>query len=81
MAKCKTIDRLELTRRNTRLLHNSKQTPRDNLPDKEVTGTSEYRETERKGDKCPMCGQYTLHHVEGCETCHACGYSKCAVSW
>ena len=77
MAKCKTIDRLELTRRNTRLLHNS----RDNPPDNEVNDIAEHRETERRGDKCPMCGQYTLHHVEGCETCHACGYSKCAVSW
>ncbi|RMF38026.1 MAG: adenosylcobalamin-dependent ribonucleoside-diphosphate reductase, partial [Alphaproteobacteria bacterium] len=27
---------------------------------------------------CPSCGQYTMHMAEGCMTCGACGYSKCA---
>lgn len=81
MAKCRIIDRLELTRRNTRLLHNNKETPRSEPPDNKLSNHVEYPKAEHKGDKCPMCGQYTLHHVEGCETCHACGYSKCAISW
>ena len=29
------------------------------------------------GAACPMCGQYTLHWVEGCLNCTNCGYSKC----
>lgn len=30
------------------------------------------------GSPCPKCGQPTLVHQEGCDSCLACGYSKCA---
>jgi ribonucleoside-diphosphate reductase alpha chain len=30
-----------------------------------------------KGDQCPECGQ-TISFEEGCRTCHACGYTRCA---
>ncbi len=26
---------------------------------------------------CPKCGQPSLVRMEGCDTCHSCGYSKC----
>ncbi|HHV78404.1 MAG TPA: adenosylcobalamin-dependent ribonucleoside-diphosphate reductase [Firmicutes bacterium] len=26
---------------------------------------------------CPVCGLYSLAHVEGCLKCYACGYSEC----
>jgi ribonucleoside-diphosphate reductase alpha chain len=27
--------------------------------------------------QCPKCGQASLTHQEGCDTCSSCGYSKC----
>jgi len=30
-----------------------------------------------KGDLCPECGQAALVNEEGCQRCHACGYSEC----
>lgn len=27
--------------------------------------------------QCPKCHIYALEHVEGCDICHDCGYSKC----
>lgn len=67
MAKCKIIDRIAYTKGELKFVDDSK--------------TTTEKTPEPKGDKCPMCGQYTLHHVEGCETCHACGYSKCSIAW
>ena len=29
------------------------------------------------GAKCPSCKRYTAHMLEGCLTCHGCGFSKC----
>ncbi|HVA85571.1 MAG TPA: adenosylcobalamin-dependent ribonucleoside-diphosphate reductase [Candidatus Saccharimonadales bacterium] len=29
------------------------------------------------GDFCPRCGQGLVVHEEGCQKCHACGYSAC----
>ena len=28
--------------------------------------------------QCPKCGGADLHHLEGCEVCGSCGFSKCA---
>ena len=89
MSKCRIIDRIAYTKGELKFIDSSnppekqpaKEPQRTLPPGNKLIDTSEYREAERKGDKCPMCGQYTLHHVEGCETCHACGYSKCAISW
>ncbi|GIX13895.1 MAG: hypothetical protein KatS3mg118_1854 [Paracoccaceae bacterium] len=30
------------------------------------------------GPACPSCGQPAMQMIEGCMTCAACGYSKCA---
>ena len=72
MSKCRTIDRLELTRKNSRLLRNN------DAPKPEI---SDAPEDEQHGTKCPKCGQYTVHHVEGCETCASCGWSACSYVW
>ncbi len=29
-------------------------------------------------DLCPSCGAYSMEMVEGCRTCHACGFSNCS---
>ena len=29
------------------------------------------------GEPCPSCKRRTAHRMEGCLTCHQCGYSKC----
>ena len=67
MSKCRIIDRIALTKGEIKFVDDSKM-PTEKPP-------------EQHGAKCPKCGQYTLHMMEGCETCHACGYSKCAISW
>ena len=28
-------------------------------------------------DLCPECGEATLVHAEGCQTCGNCGHSEC----
>jgi len=28
--------------------------------------------------QCPKCGSASLLHQEGCDSCHSCGYSRCA---
>lgn len=30
------------------------------------------------GTKCPQCGEESLRYQEGCQTCGACGFSKCS---
>ena len=74
MAKAKTIDRLALTRRNSSYIRN-----RDKIP--APVPAPEEKQPEQHGDKCPKCGEYTLHHVEGCDTCMSCGYSHCSIAW
>lgn len=29
-------------------------------------------------DLCPACGGYSMEMVEGCRTCHSCGFSNCS---
>lgn len=29
-------------------------------------------------DLCPACGTYSMEMVEGCRTCHGCGFSNCS---
>ena len=70
MSKCRTIDRLELTRKNSRLLRNN-DAPQAKAP--------ETPEPEHHGGLCPKCGQNTLHFMEGCMTCVACGWSACGI--
>ena len=71
MRRAKTIDRLELTRRSSKHLQQ-----RDNpVPEQQDIPL----EAQTHGDICPKCGQHTLHHVEACETCVACGYSACGL--
>lgn len=62
--KCKTIDRLELTRRKFGMVQKS----------------SEYAQQKqhREGYSiCPSCGLETLRHDGSCTLCENCGYSKC----
>lgn len=66
MAKCRIIDRIAYTKGEIKFL--------DDKPEKQP-------EIEQHGDICPKCGQRTLHHIEGCETCNACGYSACSIAW
>ncbi len=68
MSKCRLIDMEAYSRGEIRFVDGSKPPEKPHVQ-------------EHRGDKCPMCGQYTLYHVEGCETCHACGYSKCSIAW
>ena len=63
MPKCKSLDRLELTRRKM-------------AGKPEVERKAEQQE--QHFDKCPKCGQYTLVHESGCEHCTSCGYDACA---
>lgn len=63
MSKCRTIDRLALTRQSSKHLQQ-----RGNPP-----------EGQAHGGICPKCHQHTLHFMEGCETCVACGYSACGI--
>ena len=77
MSKCKTIDRLALTRQSSRLL-NSNEAPTPEAPERFRV---EPVKPVQHGDICPKCGQHTLHHVEGCETCSSCGYSACSYVW
>ena len=70
MSKCRMIDRLELTRKNTRLLKKNDALKAENL---------NAREEAPHGDICPKCGQKTLHFMEGCMTCVACGWSACGL--
>ncbi len=52
-----------------------------NLPDEdEESGAKQYALSFTPGpqaDICPMCGNATLLFIEGCKTCHICGYSEC----
>ena len=69
MSKCRIIDRLAYTKGELRFVGDQ------DAPQPEAT------EEEHHGTKCPKCGQYTVHHVEGCETCASCGWSACSYVW
>jgi len=34
-------------------------------------------EVDAGGEKCPNCGNHSAYMMEGCLTCHQCGFSKC----
>ena len=34
-------------------------------------------ETDKQGQKCPLCGGMSLYKIEGCDKCFSCGYSRC----
>lgn len=78
MAKAKTIDRLALTKQNSAYLRDrdKKHNPPEihNEPMNDIPP-----EPEIHGDVCPMCGNSTLQHMEGCATCLSCGWSKCGI--
>ena len=61
----KRIDRLELTRKNSKFLRERDNRSQE-LP-------------QEHGDICPNCGSRQLHHIEGCMTCAGCGWSACGL--
>ena len=76
MTKAKTIDRLEWTRKRTKLLetrgHEGTQEQEhsafDIPPDIDI---------HRLGNICPNCKQPTLIHQEGCVKCPSCLWTAC----
>ena len=44
-------------------------------PTAQAVGTEE---SAPRGPACPACGSHDMRMIEGCMTCAACGYSKCA---
>ena len=71
MSKCKTIDRLALTRQKFPHMYGDTERTRVNMglmrEDKHREGYS----------TCPSCGQETLIHEDGCMHCRSCGWSAC----
>ena len=64
MAKAKTLDRLELTRKKFGRIHGVKH--------------SHHEATDDSGLKvCPNCGAMSLRLDGGCMSCLACGWSAC----
>ena len=72
MSKCRVIDRLAYTKGEIRFVGDN---------DAPKSESSQTPEEVQHGTKCPKCGQNTVHHVEGCETCAACGWSACSYVW
>ena len=75
MPKCKSLDRLELTRRKMAGESYKQVIGKLILDDYEPIDVTV---AEQHFDKCPKCGQYTLVHESGCEHCNSCGYDACA---
>lgn len=72
MTKAKSIDRLELTRRNFgQKMYGDSYYPK--TPE-HYSKTLEHREGY---STCPNCGQETLIHEDGCMHCRSCGWSAC----
>lgn len=67
MSKCRIIDRLAYTKGEIRFVGN-KDAQKTDIP-----------EEAHHGNLCPKCGQHTLHFMEGCKTCIACGWTACSV--
>ena len=65
----KRIDRLELTRKNSKFLRERNNDIRVRV----------IEQPQVRGDICPNCGSRQLHHVEGCMTCAGCGWSACGL--
>ena len=61
MSKCKTIDRLALTRQKFPHMY----------------GDEPVKEHREGYSTCPSCGQETLIHEDGCMHCRSCGWSAC----
>ena len=70
MSKCRVIDRLAYTKGEIRFVGDN---------DAPKPESSKAPEAVQHGDICPKCGQHTLHFMEGCETCVACGWSACGI--
>ena len=73
MAKAKTLDRLELTRRKFAHAkeHSENTTPHKTLS--EITGLPPLSNL----TVCPECGSESVIHESGCERCLTCGWSAC----
>ncbi|MBQ3446206.1 MAG: hypothetical protein IJG37_01005 [Synergistaceae bacterium] len=80
MTKCKTLDRLALTRQ--RFPHMYGDDPQS-VGEQIIDGLKEAIEAERMNKRregystCPNCGQETLIHEDGCKHCRSCGWSAC----
>jgi ribonucleoside-diphosphate reductase alpha chain len=46
-------------------------------PGVQETLTARGKTSLKVGDMCPDCGLATLVYEEGCQKCHACGFSEC----
>ena len=51
--------------------------PRENLIEQQPTQAVAIAAGEIRGRTCPRCGSPALIRQEGCDTCIACGYSRC----
>ena len=75
MARAKTIDRLELTKRSSAFLRNRNKNKEQQSPT--VSDIPPDIDIHALGDVCPMCGQHTLIHESGCVKCPSCQWSAC----
>ncbi|MBR1437847.1 MAG: hypothetical protein IJ587_04855, partial [Synergistaceae bacterium] len=75
MARAKTIDRLELTKRSSAFLRNRNKNKEQQSPT--VSDIPPDIDIHALGDVCPMCGQHTLIHESGCVKCPSCSWSAC----
>lgn len=75
MARAKTIDRLELTKRSSAYLRNRDKNKEPQSPT--ISDIPPDIDIHALGDVCPMCGQHTLIHESGCVKCPSCQWSAC----
>ena len=79
-AIAQVIDRLitkELNNNNNGLAQRAAEAIQPTLTDEQSNTPDNYpARISVLGELCPDCS-YVLAHEEGCEKCHACGYSKC----
>ena len=85
MSKCKTIDRLALTRAKFGARMYGDEPAHKSVGEQIIDGLKEAIEAERTNNArhregystCPSCGQETLIHEDGCMHCRSCGWSAC----